>query len=259
MLYMIFFCREMFSSFLADQLVPCEKLIASIPSNVNVTGSIGDVENCRWVLSLWKGLGGWALNVANNFQTLSLIMLYLVITKSTVDPKQKDSKLPWTAGIGVLVVITMIHLVMVFGSAWQKHVVISPEAFEWGRKIFMWSSGLFAGIAMALVVGRFNSKNIDPPTWTVTLFYIYALIQVPWGAFEESTVLEPIIVLAALLLKCLLFLFVSWLLETGILFFFVDRVAFLIKNSRKARDDYLKQLKAADEAQEVEDLITGDN
>lgn len=250
MLYGIFLLRETLTSFLAARPGPCQQLFATyhdskIPSNV-----MPQLWSCDWYLSTWKAAWGWMLDVANNLQTLSLVMLYLVVTKSTVDPKQKDSKLPWAAGIGVLAAISLLHLIVVFGSAMQSPFILSPERFEVARKIFTWSSGFFAGIAIALVVGRFDSKNIDPPTWAVVLLYTYALIQVPWGAFETTSAMEPVIISAALLLKCLLFLFVAWLLETGILFFFVDRVAYLIMNSRQARDEYLKRLAEADGSDE---------
>jgi len=189
----------------------------------------------------WRYGWVWLLNVMSNLQTLSLFMLYRIVTKSTVNTDQHDSSLPWVKGLAVFAIVTVVDLFAVVGSLVPNDIALIKAASEPARQFFMWAPGFLAGISIALFVGRLDSKYIDPPTWFITLLYLYALIQVPWGAFENK-VLETIITSAALLLKSLLFLFVAWMLQTGILFFFVERVAHLISTSRNERDDYLKKL-----------------
>ncbi len=69
-------------------------------------------------------------------------------------------------------------------------------------------------MALALLVSRFDSKYVDPPAVTVGLLYFYAVIQGAWPVFRYEDDLMLVLTFVALVLKCLLFLFVSWLFES---------------------------------------------
>jgi hypothetical protein len=182
------------------------------------------------------------LNLANNLQTMVLVMVYLVISKSTVDTNRSNSKLPWTRGIALLALASVLHLLATVAAVYVPATSTLRPIVDFAVKCIPWASAIASGLAMALVVGRLDSKFADPPTWAVTLLYLYALIQVLWERFGQDPVVETVVISAALMLKCLLFLIVAWMLQSGVLFFYLDRLAYLITNVESERTEYLRKL-----------------
>ena len=43
--------------------------------------------------------------------------------------------------------------------------------------VFSWFSGILSATAMALYVGRLDSKYLGTPSWVLVMLYIYASIQ----------------------------------------------------------------------------------
>ena len=182
------------------------------------------------------------LNLANNLQTMVLVMVYLVIAKSTVDPNRTTSRLPWNRGIALLAFATALHLLATVAAVYVPVASALRAIIDFAVICIPWASAIASGLAMALVVGRLDSKFANPPTWAVTLLYLYALIQVLWERFGQDPVVEIVVISAALMLKCLLFLVVAWMLQSGVLFFYLDRLAYLITNVENERTDYLQRL-----------------
>jgi hypothetical protein len=83
---------------------------------------------------------------------------------------------------------------------------------------------------LALLVGRLESKYIDPPVWLITALYSYAVIQGALGAFGvgeadgSSMGLQAVMLYCGFALKCLLFLFVAWVMESGLLLSYMRSV-----------------------------------
>jgi hypothetical protein len=185
---------------------------------------------------------GPGLNLVNNLQTLVLMMLYIVLTKSTVDLNRSSSRLPWSQGLALLAFVTAVDLVATVARAYAPTDGAAASLIHFAAKAMPWATAFASGAAMALVVGRLDSKFANPPTWAVILLYLYALIQVLWERFETSPLLVTAILSAALVLKCLLFLVVSWMLQSGVMFFYLDRLADLLVNVERQRADYLERL-----------------
>jgi hypothetical protein len=73
--------------------------------------------------------------------------------------------------------------------------------------------GLFAGLAMAFLVGRFDSKWLAVPRWQLGFLYVYALIQVVYPFLNKLTPAWTYCIFAAFLVgKLMLFYVVSQLL-----------------------------------------------
>ena len=89
-----------------------------------------------------------------------------------------------------------------------------------------WSyvSGFFGGVAMALYFGRLQSVFLGAPGWFVVLLFIYTLIQSLFFFLEEREEAAVVLIDFALLMKCLLFLYMIWLFESGRLLFYLVRV-----------------------------------
>jgi hypothetical protein len=182
------------------------------------------------------------LNLANNLQTMVLVMVYLVIAKSTVDTNRATSRLPWSRGIALLAFATALHLMATVAALYVPAASALRPIIDLAVICIPWVSAIASGLSMALVVGRLDSKFSDPPTWAVTLLYLYALIQVLWERFGQDPVVENVVISAALMFKCLLFLIVAWMLQSGVLFFYLDRLAYLITNVENEREKYLSTL-----------------
>lgn len=89
-------------------------------------------------------------------------------------------------------------------------------------------SGLFGGIAMAVFVGRFQSKFLKSPEPLIFLLYLYTVIQSLFLFFGSNSVESNFwtagIIQMALFLKCLLILYTFWLFQSGRLLFYLVRV-----------------------------------
>lgn len=84
-------------------------------------------------------------------------------------------------------------------------------------------TGISAGITMALFVGRLQSKFLRPRFWVIYLLYSYTAIQ-PLALYIQEHARWGIYILDfALFLKCLLYLFMSWLFQSGLLLFYLLR------------------------------------
>jgi hypothetical protein len=101
-----------------------------------------------------------------------------------------------------------------------------------GLDPFGWITGFAGGVALALLVGRLESKYINPPVWLIIPLYFYAVMQGAMGAFESIgqtsatslQFLEPFLLAFAFALKCLLFVCVAWVLEGGLLLSYMTDV-----------------------------------
>lgn len=85
-------------------------------------------------------------------------------------------------------------------------------------------TGLYAGIYMALFVARLQSKFLDPAPLLVVLLFSYTAIQ-PLALYIQTSKEWAWAVLDyALVLKCLLYLYVLWLVQSGDLLFYFREV-----------------------------------
>ncbi len=168
----------------------------------------------------------------NNLQTISLVICYVVVTKKTVDTSHPNLRLPWMSWLILLIIVTGVEALL---------LACLPKGYELTGKspeFFTWFSAISAAVALALVVGRLDSKFINPPSWTVVMMYFYAAIQPVWGVFYEKKIIEKLFSGFAFILKCLIFLFIVWLFQSGVLYFYMERMAKLVEHVKKDRDAY---------------------
>jgi serine/threonine protein kinase len=89
-------------------------------------------------------------------------------------------------------------------------------------------SGIAGGVVMALFVGRFQSKFLNSPPWLVFILFLYTVIQALFIYYGGQSLLEQVaaaaVMNAALILKCLLILYMFWLFQSGRLLFYLVRV-----------------------------------
>ncbi|MGA9768727.1 MAG: hypothetical protein WBV94_06795 [Blastocatellia bacterium] len=187
---------------------------------------------------------GWPLslvgiNLLNNLQTMALFMCYLVVSRKTVEAHEDKSPLPWLKGVAVLIIITGVEvfLTMVVKMPIDSSPVGAPE-------LFRWLSGLGAGVALALLIGRLDSIFIGLHTWVVGLIYFYAVIQPGWEAFPEKPEVKLILINLALFLKILFFLLIYWLFKSGVLLFYLHSLGQIDKDIISERRDFLRKVQS---------------
>jgi transcriptional regulator with XRE-family HTH domain len=190
-------------------------------------------------LPLPVGWARWAfvlLNFLQNSATVLLFLCYEVVARPTIeDDLSRKQVLPTEAWFAVVAVAVLTEAVVVGrGLPWELQ--------QW----FGWLSGFGQGTALALLVGRLDSKYVNPSAITIGLFYLYAVIQGAWPVFRNHYELMLILTFVALVLKCLLFLFLSWMFESNLILFYLARMRTLDLDVRSDRSDFLTSLRKGD-------------
>ena len=194
-----------------------------------------------YIVFAWETWGTWRLSeeankistqasileaVFNIVNTAMVILCYNVLNQEP--GRQRRSGVftgPAAIGIALIALIPLLS-----GSR--------PLTADEGLAAFTLLTGLYAGIYMALFVARLQSKFLDPAPLLVVLLFSYTAIQ-PLALYIQTykdwawAVLDY-----ALVLKCLLYLYVLWLLQGGDLLFYFREV-------KRAYDDRLDQRRRA--------------
>jgi hypothetical protein len=131
---------------------------------------------------------------------------------------------------------------------------IGEESARYGLNL---ASGIAGGIAMALYVGRLQSKFLGPSPRLVIALYSYTAIQSLFVFLVEGpeamvvsinaatvTSVAVILINVALILKCLLYLYMAWLFQSGRLLFYFVRVR---RTYQRVETEWLEFRKLLDE------------
>jgi hypothetical protein len=182
-------------------------------------------------------------NVVSNINTLMLVVGYLILD-AFVDWRKLffghrhyttvSTTGPFCVGLGVVLLIAVVESAYHYR---QPTMRLGP----YDREAFGWISGFAAGVVLAMTVGRLQSKYIDPPLWIVIILYVYAVIQGTIAAFSSNHGLQAAMLLIAFPMKCLLFIFVAWILESGLLLFYVEQVHTGDSERRKQRREFFNE------------------
>src|SRR5689334_9865131 len=163
------------------------------------------------------------LNIVN---TSLVILCYDVLNKEP--GRRRKSGLftgPAAIGLALLAVIPLLSGLR----------VLTPDQ---GLAAFTLLTGLYAGIYMALFVARLQSKFLDPAPLLVVLLFSYTAIQ-PLALYIQTSKEWAWVVLDyALVLKCLLYLYVFWLIQSGDLLFY-------FRETKRTYDDRVDQRRRA--------------
>ena len=217
--------------------------------------------NLPWLAIFWD----ITLGLLNNSQTLFVIACYLVLAEPTAHSKRLAGPLPTlvviliavTAVHGITVGVSRFraeHPNQAVAQEVSPKTSAPPVAVSsitnpptspaenkgissaqpndsaqretWGRMIFQLLSGLVAGISLAILAGRFESKYIDAPRLVVVFLYLYAVIQTSFVEFGGThfQYFQEVMTGISLPLKLLLFLLVTWLLESGKMLFYLENI-----------------------------------
>ncbi len=175
-------------------------------------------------LMRWSPLTGFL----NNLSTVFLIMCYRELSFPT-KRGGKDQQLPIFTMLVIIGFAAVIELVSVREGATQLLGVTSR-----------WVGSFTAGAVIALLTGRLESKLINPPLPIIVMLYLYAAIQATVVIFPKDAELMIAITGAALVFKVVLFLLVAWLLESGVMTFYLAQMNQLYKETSVKRETFVK-------------------
>jgi hypothetical protein len=200
----------------------------------------------NWV----HAIGETLVDTMNNLPTIALAVCYVILSERTVEDtpvlertgetriRSRALRLPWDKLITVLIAVAVVEFVIRLNG----RTPFFPGLPAGVGDAFGWLSGLAAGLATALVIGRLESRFVGLPTWLTAILFLYAVVQPIWGAFPEYHLTEEIFLNSALAFKFVFFAVVMWLLESGVLLFYLQRAGGIIDNVAPDRARYLARV-----------------
>ena len=181
----------------------------------------------------WSYAANIIVTLLNNFNSLFIVLSFIVLNNPTIqEGKSNNSPVQFIKSIekwgtrGILI-IALIEFLTVFCFEYR---LIIPIKESWTIFISDVVSGLVGGVSLTLYFGRLQNKFLGLSLWLPVLLSLYAVIQPLFllikgiGVDEWTVVLAILIIETALILKCLLYMFVVWLFESGRLLFYFVRV-----------------------------------
>lgn len=159
---------------------------------------------------------GWpVLDALQNAGTLSLIACYEVLARRTVSASEapRRSRVLFYGWCAIAALLAL-----------ELAAATGPLHWEGAQRLFALASGLGQGIALALLAGRLDDPQVGAPSASILGLYTYACIQGTYAMFPDDSLVEHVLTVSALPLKCLLYLVVAWTAESGILWYFLARM-----------------------------------
>jgi hypothetical protein len=145
------------------------------------------------------------LNCINNAQAAMFLLLFWVLAY----PRKKEQTL-------------MIILVVVVGTF--IFLLIDSIFFTDYMGLL---GGIFGGVAMALWVGRLDSKFLMTHFIAISSLYFYAILQSTWLVFPDDDGRLLVVTSFAMVLKVVIYLVCSSLLSSGRLLYFFQELRLL--------------------------------
>jgi DNA-binding winged helix-turn-helix (wHTH) protein len=194
---------------------------------------------------------GIVTTLFNNLSTTMFVVCYKVLNQPVeIKAGKRDiNDIPWLGwGLALAVAFFLVEI-----STFR--LFDNPAARAEPLYALNLVSGIVGAIGMALYMGRLQSKFLGPSPGLVITLYSYTAIQplfiflvsVPEDkqVFEEATVTLVAVALinTALILKCLLFLYVTLLVKSGSLLFYFVKVRRTYLNVAPERQQFQKFLK----------------
>jgi DNA-binding winged helix-turn-helix (wHTH) protein len=177
-----------------------------------------------------------ATTTFNNCNTLMIVLCFSILNEPVVNRsgKRKIKDASWTKGAAFVIVFLVIEVSLVaVPTPFQKADIL---------KVTSSVSGIAGGIAMALYFGRLQSKFLGPPPWLLITLYSYTAIQPLFMFLAAPEVWAVILLDVALILKCLLYLYMAWLFQSGRLLFYLVRVRRTYQKVEMEWQDFRKVL-----------------
>lgn len=153
-------------------------------------------------------------NSLNNLQTVCFILCYFFMSWPIVAAARKSDFRPLS------VVVPLISAVVTIGSFECLSSAFAPHFYPQVAIYFEIFSAFIGGVAIALFASRLGSLLTGPVTISISLLFLYALVQTGYSIFRIQPVFQESILLLVIPLKVWLFVFVRWFMDSGRLMFY---------------------------------------
>lgn len=171
-----------------------------------------------------------AAHLLNNIQTIFFIMCF----KELRDPN-KNQRSPLAAATAIAVVLAVCETFFLIPG------VLGQDSFGVGlSEVLGWASGVLGGTAIALLVGRLETKLINAPVLMTIIFYLYASIQGAFPFIIKDDHVALVFTSLAFMFKLCLFYFMAWLIESGVLLFYFEKMFELDDKTPRERQSFLE-------------------
>jgi hypothetical protein len=182
----------------------------------------------------------------NNCAAVVILLAYFVLSKPTTSITKKEPNklyaeiIRWFTVAVVFTLIEAIALAIALGAFDDIPLGDQQALYQYRQvdNIFSWISGIGSATAMALYVGRLDSKYLGTPSWVLVMLYIYASIQPLYALIGENPLATLILVNAALVFKCVWFLYSAWLFQSRRLVFYFIRIRRLYQQINQDWNDF---------------------
>ncbi len=178
----------------------------------------------------------WAENTLNNLQTLTLFLAYFSLVHGAA-PRGAASPSPKAHGLTTVAVLAAAEFFMVLADVSQ--VWLKPFAAV---------SAIAGGTLMALFVSRLESRRFRGLTPVITLLLLYAVLQSGWALERNANEPEYVSILlyfTYLVLKLLLFGYVTWILQSGIMLYYFHTDIKDATAEGRGQSDFFKHIQQA--------------
>jgi hypothetical protein len=115
--------------------------------------------------------------------------------------------------------------------------------------------GFAAGLSLALLAGRLESKLVGAPLYVNVLLYLYAAIQGSFVFLPDDLVVMLLLTSVAFIFKMVLFLFMAWFIDSGVVIFYLHEVRSLFNTMPKRRRQFVIEVERAEIATETADRL----
>jgi hypothetical protein len=145
----------------------------------------------RAMLKAWSPL----LAFIDNVETIFIFMCFRELSPSVREDKVSD-------------IVVGLAVILLFISAAQ-YGATQFLAIAWLGKLLGLLGGFAAGLALALLVGRLESKLVGAPLYVTILLYLYAAIQGSFVFLPDDLAVMLLLTSIAFIFKVFLFLFMA--------------------------------------------------
>jgi hypothetical protein len=186
-----------------------------------VVAAIYNKTDINEALRAWSPL----LNFIDNVETIFIFLCFHELSFSTHENKGSNI-------VSGLTVVLLFVLAANFGA-------LHFPPIAWLGKLLGLISGFGAGLALALLVGRLESKLVGSPLYVIVPLYLYAAIQGSFVFLPDDLVLMLLLTSVAFIFKVVLFLFLAWFIDSGVVIFYLHEIRHIYETIPQKRNKFV--------------------
>jgi hypothetical protein len=132
-----------------------------------------------------------------------------------------------------------LWLTVIGGAAVFDAFAVNFHLFYPMHSILGWLGSFTAGAVIALLIGRLESRFINPPVYVTAILYVYAAIQGSFVLFPKDPPLMLALTSLAFIFKIVFFLLMAWLLGSGVLTFYLAELRIIHETIPEIKTDFI--------------------